>query len=331
MTALQGRVLVTGGSGFVGSSVARLLLQEGFSVRALVRPTSNRSNLAGLNVETVEGDLSLPHSLPGALKGIEYLFHVAADYRLWVPDPELIYLVNVEGTRRLMEAALDAGVERIVYTSSVATLGLHADGSPSDEEVPASISDMIGHYKRSKFLAEEIVRKMCDAEGLPAVVVNPSTPVGPRDIKPTPTGRMIRDAGAGRIPAYVDTGLNVVHVDDVAMGHLLALRSGQIGRRYILGGENLSLREILARIAAISGRKPPRLCLSPGLILPVAIVSELWARCIGGADPLVTRDGLRMARKKMYFSSARAESELGYRFRPANEALEDALRWFSRN
>jgi len=321
-------VLVTGATGFVGSAVARTLLGHGYAVRALVRPDSDRRNLQGLAVEPVVGDLTDPASLAGAVRGCQGLFHVAADYRLWTPDPDALYRVNVQGTRMIMEAALAAGVPRIVYTSSVATLGLHADGTPADESTPVTLQDMIGHYKRSKFLAEAEVRRLVAEQGLPAVIVNPSTPVGPRDIKPTPTGRLIRDALTGRMPAYVDTGLNIVHVDDVAIGHWLAFERGRAGERYILGGENLALREILEQVAALSGRRPPRLRLPHELILPVAYLSEGWARLTGGGEPRVTVDGVRLARKYMYFSSDKARDALGYRPRPARDALADAVSWF---
>ena len=321
-------VLVTGATGFVGSAVARTLLGHGYAVRALVRPDSDRRNLQGLAVEPVVGDLTDPASLAGAVRGCQGLFHVAADYRLWTPDPDALYRANVQGTRMIMEAALAAGVPRIVYTSSVATLGLHADGTPADESTPVTLQDMIGHYKRSKFLAEAEVRRLVAEQGLPAVIVNPSTPVGPRDIKPTPTGRLIRDALTGRMPAYVDTGLNIVHVDDVAIGHWLAFERGRAGERYILGGENLALREILEQVAALSGRRPPRLRLPHELILPVAYLSEGWARLTGGGEPRVTVDGVRLARKYMYFSSDKARDALGYRPRPARDALADAVSWF---
>jgi dihydroflavonol-4-reductase len=319
--------LVTGGTGFVGSAVVRALLAAGEPVRALVRPSSDTRNLDGLPVERVTGDLRDASSLHRALAGCATLYHVAADYRLWAPDPRELYASNVEGTRALMEAALAQGVGRIVYTSSVATLGLHADGWPADEETPVGIDDMIGHYKRSKYLAEEVVRAMARTQGLPAVIVNPSAPVGPRDRKPTPTGRMVLDAAAGRMPAYVDTGLNIVHVDDVAAGHLAACRAGRIGERYILGSENMSLREILAAISGIVGRPPPRLRLPHGLLVPVAHVAEAWARR-SGREPLLTVDGVRLARKHMYFTCERARRELGYAPRPAHDALADAVAGF---
>lgn len=324
-------ILVTGAAGFVGSAVARRLVDAGHGVRALVRPTSDRRNLDGLPVEIVPGDLRDRDSLKRALRGCRALFHVAADYRLWVRNPDEIYRSNVEGTRNVLLAALDAGVERIVYTSSVATLGLRNDGIPADEATPVSLGDMIGHYKRSKFLAEEVVRELYREHGLPVVVVNPSTPVGPRDRKPTPTGRMVADAAAGRMPAYVDTGLNVVHVDDVAEGHLLAFASGKIGERYILGGENLSLRAILAEIAALAGRRPPKIRLPHDAVLPFAYLVEGWARLGGTDQPLLTVDGVKLAKKRMYFSSDKARRELGYAPRPARDALKDAVEWFRRS
>ncbi len=325
------KALVTGASGFIGSAVLRRLLAGGIAVRALVRPRSDRRNLAGLACEIATGDLADPASLAAALAGCDLLFHVAADYRLWVPDPETTYRVNVEGTRSLMRAALAAGVDRVVYTSSVATLGLNADGSPADEDTPSALGDMIGHYKRSKFLAEAEVRRMAREEKLPVVIVNPSAPVGPRDVRPTPTGRMIVEAASGKMPAYVDTGLNVVHVDDVAEGHVLALERGEIGERYILGGENMSLREILGEVARLVGRKPPRLRLPHGLVLPIAHAAEGVARLLGGREPIVTVDGVKLARKFMYFRCDKASRTLGYRPRPAAEALADAVAWFRDN
>ena len=320
--------LVTGASGFVGSAVARSLLGAGHAVRALVRPGSDRRHLEGLPLETVVGDLLEPQSLAPATRGCKALFHVAADYRLWVPDPRAMERANVDGTVALMRAALEAGVERVVYTSSVATLGATPDGTPADEETPAGLADMIGPYKRSKFRAEEAVQRLVDREGLAAVIVNPSTPVGPRDAKPTPTGRLVLDAARGRIPAYVDTGLNIVHVDDVAQGHVLALERGAIGARYILGGENLSLRDILGRIAALTGRPAPRWRLPHAALVPVAYAAEAWVQLVGHGVPLVTVDELRMAEKRMFFTSAKAERDLGYRARPADRALGDAVQWY---
>lgn len=322
--------LVTGATGFVGSAVARALLAHGEAVRVLIRAGSNRHNLRNLTVETVVGDLEQPSTLRRVVVGCRALYHVAADYRLWAPRPSTMYRVNVDGTRALLRAAADAGVERIVYTSSVATLG-RDPGGPADETTPVGIDDMIGHYKRSKYLAERAVRELIEREGVAAVIVNPSAPIGPGDVRPTPTGRIVLDAARGRIPAYVDTGLNVVHVDDVAAGHLLAFDRGAVGERYILGGQNLSLGEILTLIAVLAGRRPPRLRLPAGLILPIAYLSEFAARIGRTGEPLLTVDGLRMARKRMHYSSAKAERELGYRSRPAAEAVRDALAWYRHN
>ena len=279
------------------------------------------------HVEIVEGDLARPETYRAALNGCHNLFHVAADYRIWVPDAAAMHRINVEGTRALMLAALDAGIERVVYTSSVATLGLHKDGTPAREDSPVSFQDMVGIYKQSKYLAEEEVSRLVTHHKLPAIIVNPSTPIGPRDIKPTPTGRIIVDAVKGRIPAYVDTGLNIAHVDDVAMGHWLAFEKGKIGERYILGGDNLALSDILGIIAEIVGRPAPTIKLPRAAIYPVAWGMEIAAR-LTGWEPLVTRDALRMSKKKMYFSTAKAERDLGYTSRPAREAINDAISWF---
>jgi dihydroflavonol-4-reductase len=323
--------LVTGATGFVGSSVVKALLARGEPVRVLIRADSNRRNLRDLPVETVIGDLEQPSTLRRAVAGCRALYHVAADYRLWAPRPDAMYRVNVDGTRALLRAAADAGVARIVYTSSVATLGPDPDGRPADETTPAKLDDMIGHYKRSKYLAEQAVHELIEREGLAAVIVNPSAPIGPGDGRPTPTGRIVLEAARGRIPAYVDTGLNVVHVDDVAAGHLLAYERGAVGERYILGGQNLTLGEVLTLIAVHAGRPPPRLRLSAALIVPLAYLSEMAARFGRGAEPLLTVDGLRMARKRMHYSSAKAERELGYRSRPAADAVRDALAWYRRH
>jgi len=322
-------VLVSGANGFVGSAVVRALLRHGYPVHALARSSSDTANLAGLDVEIVRGDLLDPPSLERALQGCEGLFHVAADYRLWARDPREIHKANVRGTHNILLAARRCGVRRIVHTSSVATLGLHHDGTPSDEDAPVRLGDMIGAYKRSKFLSEALVRR-CVRAGSDIVIVNPAAPVGPRDRKPTPTGRMILDAARGRMPAFVDTGLCVVHVDDVAEGHVLAYERGQRGRRYVLGGENMSLKAILAAVAALSGRRAPRLQLPHAAVLPVAHVAEAWARFTGVA-PNITVDGVKLARHRMYFSSGRAEAELGWRARPAREALADAIQWFEHN
>ena len=322
--------LVTGATGFVGAAVARALLDAGHELRVLVRSTSDRKNLQGLDLDAAVGDLRDADSLRGAAAGCSALFHVAADYRLWTRDPKALYATNVDGSVNVIRAASDAGVQRIVYTSSVATLGLNTDGSPADEETPVALEDMIGHYKRSKFLAERAVTQLVADEQLPVVIVNPSTPIGPGDVKPTPTGRLILDAATGRMPAFVDTGLNVAHVDDVARGHLQAFEQGRIGERYILGGENLSLESILRSVAAISGRRPPKLRLPHGVVMPVAYAAEAWARLFGG-EPLATVDGVKMSRKRMYFSCQKAERELGYSHRRADEAIRDAVDWFRQN
>ena len=320
------RALVTGASGFVGAAVARALVSAGWQVRALVRDGSDRSNLAGLPLEIAVGDLRIAASLDVALDQCGALFHVAADYRLGARDFEQLYRTNVEGTNNLLNAARRAGVERIVYTSSVATIGIPADGSVGDENTPVELANMIGHYKRSKFLAEQLVRDSV-GWGVPVVIVNPSTPVGPGDVKPTPTGRLVLDAAAGRMPAYVDTGLNIVHVDDVAAGHLLAFQRGIPGERYILGGEDMSLRQILTYIAGQVGRSPPRLRLPYAAALSIAHLAELYAK-ISGRSGRVTLEGVRMSRKRMFFSSAKAVRELGYRWRPPSAAFDDAVRWF---
>lgn len=320
------KALVTGATGFLGSAVVRQLLGSGWEVRALVRSASNRRNVQQLPIEVAIGDLTDSASLDVACRGCEALFHVAADYRLWARDTTELYRNNVEGTRNVMLAALQADMKRIVYTSSVATLGLPADGQPGDENTPASEADMVGDYKRSKYLAEQAVREMA-REGVPIVIVNPSTPIGPRDVKPTPTGRMVLDAARGRTPAYVDTGLNIAHVDDVAAGHLLAYERGLIGERYVLGGDNLTLREILTMVAECAQRRPPTVRLPLGMVLPIAYLSEAVAFSTGRA-PQLTLDSLRMARKHMFFSSAKAQRELGYRSRPARVAIADAVRWF---
>jgi dihydroflavonol-4-reductase len=321
-------VLVTGATGFVGSAVARALLLRGDTVRVLVRPNSDGANLEGLDVERVTGDLRDPASLAPAVEGARVVFHVAADYRLWAPEPDDLYQSNVTGTLSLFSAAAAAGVERLVYTSSVATLGLMPAGGSATEDTPSRLEQMIGHYKRSKFIAEDQVRRRVREDGWPVVIVNPSTPIGPRDIKPTPTGRMVLDAARGRMPAYVDTGLNVVHVDDVAAGHLLALERGEVGERYILGGENMSLEDILAEVARLTSREAPRVRLPHLAVLPVAALSELWCRFTGRGEPLATVDGVRMAMKHMYFSSEKASHALGYQPRPAQEAIRDAVAWF---
>jgi dihydroflavonol-4-reductase len=320
------RALVTGATGFVGAAVTRALLSAGWQVRALVREGSDRSNLQGLPLELAVGDLQDAASLDAALPKCGALFHVAADYRLGARDFEELYRTNVQGTNNLLIAARRAGVGRIVYTSSVATIGIPPDGSAGDEDTPVDLADMIGHYKRSKFLAEQLVLDSMNS-GVAVVIVNPSTPVGPGDVKPTPTGRLVLDAASGRMPAYVDTGLNIVHVDDVAAGHLLAFDRGTPGERYILGGEDMTLRQILTYIAGRVGRKPPRLRLPYAAVLPIAYLAEAYSR-ISGRTGRVTLEGVRMSRKRMFFSSAKAVRELGYRWRPPSAAFDDAVRWF---
>ena len=324
MTSLT---LVTGATGFVGAAVVRALLKRGQRVRVLTRANSSRHNLAGLDVEIAVGDLLDPASLTAAVAGCASVYHVAADYRLWVPDPAEMFRANIDGSRALLLAAQAAGVGRIVYTSSVATLGINPDHTPSDEFTPVSIADMIGTYKKSKFLAEEEVRRLVRDNNVPVVIVNPSMPVGPGDVKPTPTGRMVVEAALGKMPAYVDTGLNVVHVDDVAEGHLLAHDKGVVGERYVLGGENLTLAQILGLICGIVGRKPPTVQLPRLPLFPIAVVAEAWGR-LTGHEPMLTVDSLKMAAKYMHYSSARATHELGYNARPATQAFADAIDWY---
>jgi dihydroflavonol-4-reductase len=319
--------LVTGANGFVGAAVVRALLARGETVRALVREGSNAVNLEHLPVEIARGDITDRESMRRALSGCTSVLHVAADYRLWAPDADAMLKTNVDGSVNVVDCAAEVGVRRMVYTSSVAVLGINADRTPADEETPVTLADMIGVYKRSKFLAERAVRRRAGEIGFPVVTVNPSTPIGPGDFRPTPTGRIIVEAALGRMPAYVDTGLNVVHVDDVAEGHVLARDRGRAGERYILGGADMSLKEILGVVAAQTGRKPPSIRLPRAAVVPVAIVSEFIAR-VTGREPQVTLDGLKMAKKHMYFTSHKAETELGYRFRPPEQAIVDALAWF---
>jgi dihydroflavonol-4-reductase len=320
-------VLVTGASGFVGSAVARALIARGAQVRVVVRATSPRTNIEGLDVQVACGDMRDAADMAAAIRGCRYAFHVAADYRLWARDPEEIVRNNLAGVTAVMEAALAAGVERLVYTSSVAALRIPDDGSPGDESGPLAEAEAIGAYKRSKVAAERRVERYVAEAGLPAVIVSPSTPIGPRDVKPTPTGRILVEAARGRMPAYVDTGLNLVHVDDVAQGHLLALEAGRIGERYVLGGQDVSLGELLAQVAAVTGRPAPHLKLPIRPLYPLAGIAELAAR-ITGKEPFLTRDSLKMATHHMYFSSAKAERELGYTARPYGEAVREALSWF---
>ena len=318
--------LVTGVSGFVGAAVARALAASGERVRGLVRATSPRGNVRNFPGELVEGDLRDPAAVAAAMAGVRRLYHVAADYRLWAPDPEEIVRNNRLTTETVMAAALAAGVDRIVYTSSVATLR-PLDGAPADETRPATPEQAVGAYKRSKVVAERLVEELVATRGLPAVIVSPSTPIGPGDVKPTPTGRIIVEAASGRMPAYVDSGLNLVHVDDVAAGHLLAMAHGKVGERYILGGQDVTLADMLGTIAALVGRKPPRVKLPRAPLVPLAWANEALAR-VTGKEPFLTRDALKMSAHAMFFSSAKAERELGHRARPYTAALGDAIGWF---
>jgi dihydroflavonol-4-reductase len=317
--------LITGASGFVGSAVAKAFRESGHQVRALVRSSSPTTNV-NLADMVVVGNICDRNAVAAAVRGVRYVVHAAADYRLWAPSPAEIFRTNVEGTRIVMQEALHAGVERIVYTSSVATIELRA-GAPADESRLLAESLAVGAYKKSKVIAERMVEDMAKNAGLPVVIVNPSTPIGPRDVKPTPTGRIIVEAARGRMPVFVDTGLNLVHVDDVAAGHLAALRRGNIGERYILGGENVYLRIMLAEISRVIGRRPPRLRIPISSVYPFALGAELWSH-VSGYEPFVTRDGLRMARHHMFFHDAKARRDLAYVSRPYQEAIADAIAWF---
>jgi dihydroflavonol-4-reductase len=321
------KTLVTGATGFVGAAVARALIARGENVVLLARKNSPRGNVEGLDAEIVIGDLLDAETLAPAMRGVEKLYHVAADYRLWAPDPQEIIEANRVGVANICRAALNAGVSRMVYTSSVATLKLNLEGRPVDENSPATPETAIGAYKKSKTIAERLVEKMIAEQGLPAVIVNPSTPIGPRDIKPTPTGRVIVEAANGKMPGYIDTGLNLVHVDDVAAGHIAAMERGQIGQRYILGGQDVPLGQMLADIAALVGRKPPLLKMPRLPLFPLAYAAEAVAM-VTKKEPFVTADALRMAKYRMYFTSAKAQAELGFSARPYREALADAVSWF---
>jgi len=325
----QDAALITGGSGFIGSAVARAANRRGFKVRVLVRPTSSRRNLVNLNAEIFEGDMRDETVITRALAGARYLFHVAADYRLWARDPSQIERNNLECTEVVMRAALQQRVERVVYTSSVATLRVNGKTTAANEDSPLTIDEAIGAYKRSKVMAERLVERMVAKENLPAIIVNPSTPIGAHDVRPTPTGRVIVDAARGKIPAFVETGLNLVDVEDVARGHLLALDHGRLGERYILGGHNITLEQLLSEIAGITGRRPPRVKLPWWPLFPIAHAAEAVAR-LTGKEPLCTVDGLNMSKNRMFFSSAKAERELGYRPGPYLGALRTAVGWFGR-
>ncbi len=324
-------VLVTGATGLIGSNLVPILIEQGYKVRALVRDPQKAKLCLNDDVKLYPGHLNDEKALETALKGCKYLFHLAADYRLWVPDPQSMYHSNVDGTRLLMEKAIEAGIQRIVYTSSVCTLGWSHDGNPVNEELVSSLKDMISPYKKSKFLAENAVSRMVRERGLPAIIVNPSTPVGPGDSRPTPTGSMILNTARDGGRFYAETGLNIAHVQDIARGHLLALEKGVIGRRYILGGDNLHLKELFKITAEAAGKPGPMYKIPTSVLYPIAIISEFLARLNIIKEPAATLDSIRMASKIMFYSSKRAETELGYTHRPAIEAVEDAIRWFREN
>ena len=321
------RAFVTGATGFLGAHVARVLAEQGAELRLLVRQTSDLRNVDGLRADRVTGDLRSPASLEKAISGCDTVFHVAADYRLWVRDPEQMYRSNVEGTRAVLDAARKNGVRRVVYTSSVATLGFTSSGSPADEASPVTLAEMIGHYKRSKFMAEQVALE-AGRGGQDVVVVNPSTPVGEMDIKPTPTGRIIVDFLKKKFPAYVDTGLNLVDATECARGHVAALERGRSGERYILGGENLTLKQILDKLGAITGLPSPRVKVPYFVALATGVVDEVFTGHIRGKEPRATIDAVRMGRKKMFVSSAKAERELGWQIVPVDGALRRAAAWF---
>jgi dihydroflavonol-4-reductase len=322
-------VLVTGASGFVGANLIRALLRDGRRVRVLVRRTSNLAALIGCPVDVVPGDVLDPESLSAAVAGCALVFHAAADYRLWAPDPAVLYRCNVEGTRNVLAACERAGVERVVYTSSVGTLGISADGRPATEETPVSLRDMVGAYKRSKFMAERVADEYA-ARGLPVVIVNPSNPIGPWEVRPTPTGQMVVDFLKGRMFGTLDTGLNLVHVVDVARGHILAAQKGRVGEKYILGNRNCSLTEFFRLLANVTGVAAPRFRVPYRFIWLVALASEGGAR-LTGRPPRVPLTGVRMARRRMYFSAEKAVRELGLPQTPVEQALRDAVEWFVAN
>jgi dihydroflavonol-4-reductase len=324
------KAFVTGATGFVGSHVAHALAAQGADLRLLVRPASDTRNIRDLKADQIVGDLRDPASLEKAVAGCEVVFHVAADYRLWVRDPQQMYRSNVEGTRAVLEVARRKGVRRVVYTSSVATIGFNGNGPPGDENSPVSLANMIGPYKRSKFMAEEVAIAAARS-GLDVVVVNPTTPVGERDIKPTPTGRIIVDFLKKKFPAYVDTGLNLVDVTECARGHVAALEKGRSGERYILGGENLTLKQILDKLAAITALPSPKIRLPYVVALAAGVVDEMFTGHILGREPRATIDAVRMGRKKMFVTSAKAERELGWKTIPVDGALRRATEWFRSN
>ena len=321
------KAFITGATGFVGSHVARALAAQGADLRLLVRSTSRLDNIVDLRAETVTGDLRDPRLLKKAMAGCDFVFHVAADYRLWVRDPEQMYRSNVEGTRAIIEAAQESGVRRVIYTSSVATMGFTREGHIAGEDSPVSIKDMVGHYKRSKFMAEQLALEAGN-NGANVVVVNPTTPIGEYDIKPTPTGRIIVDFLKRKFPAYVDTGLNLADVKEVARGHLLAMEKARPGQRYILGGENLTLKQILDKLSALTGLPAPTMKVHHAVAMGFAVFDQVFTGTILGKEPRATIDAVRMGRKKMFASSAKAERELGYKVLPVEDALRRAIDWF---
>ncbi len=324
------RVFVTGATGFVGAHVARALAAEGATLRVLTRPTSDLRNLEGLAAERVKGDLREPESLRAGLRGCDAAVHVAADYRLWVRDPAAMYRSNVEGTRGLLQVAREEGVRRVVYTSSVATMGFRADGSIVDETTPVSLADMVGHYKRSKWIAEEVALA-AGRSGQTVIVLNPTTPIGSHDVKPTPTGRIVVDFLNRNFPAYLDTGLNLVDVREVARAHVAALTKGRPGERYILGGENLTLKQILDKMSAITGLPSPKHKVPRAVATAFAFFDELVTGRIRGREPRATVEAVRLSEKVMFASSAKAERELGFRIVPVYNALREAIDWFRAN
>ncbi|MCU1220853.1 MAG: dependent epimerase/dehydratase family protein [Candidatus Angelobacter sp.] len=324
------RAFITGATGFVGSHVARALATQGADLRLLVRSTSRLDNIADLRAETATGDLRDPESLKKAMAGCEFVFHVAADYRLWVRDPEQMYRSNVEGTRAIIRAAQESGVRRVIYTSSVATMGFTREGHIAGEDSPVSIREMVGHYKRSKFMAEQIALEAGD-KGANVVVVNPTTPIGEYDIKPTPTGRIVVDFLNRQFPAYVDTGLNLADVKEVAHGHVLAMEKARPGQRYILGGENLTLKQILDRLSSMTGLPAPTMKVPHAIAMGFAVFDQIFTGTIRGKEPRATIDAVKMGRKKMFASSAKAERELGYKVLPVDNALRRAVDWFQSN
>ncbi len=321
------KVFITGATGFVGSHVARALAAQGAELRLLVRSTSRLDNIADLRAETATGDLRDLESLKKAMAGCEFVFHVAADYRLWVRDPAQMYRSNVEGTRAIIRAAQESGVHRVIYTSSVATMGFTREGLIAGEDSPVSIKEMVGHYKRSKFMAEQIALE-AGISGANVVVVNPTTPIGEYDIKPTPTGRIVVDFLKRKFPAYVDTGLNLADVKEVARGHLLAMEKARPGQRYILGGENLTLKQILDKLSVITGLRAPTMQVPHMVAMGFAVFDQFFTGTILGKEPRATVDAVKMGRKKMFASSAKAERELGYKVIPVENALRRAVDWF---